>query len=108
MDKELDKLLEVPEDALRDIYEFEREIRRAQRRYKKKPYPSNNDIVEAIREVLRQNYYVHPDDFPSHVIEFLEMQGYDARHVTVKRVWRLYEMLVRRGIIRDYLGVVTR
>ena len=49
---------------------------------------------------------IHPNDFPSLVLKILEDRGYDVRHVTVKRIWRTYEMLVRKGVISDVLHVV--
>ncbi len=99
----------VPEDALAEILEEEERLypemfgRRPRR---KKPYPSNRDVVEAIRDTLARAYGLHPDEFPELVLELLEERGFEVRHVTVKRIWRLYETLVRRGVISDALGVV--
>ncbi len=97
----------VPEDGLREVLEEEERILRTLRkRSVKKPYPSNRDIVEAIRYVLASRFIEHPDEFPDAVIEVLEERGFETRHVTVKRIWRLYETLVRKGVIRDELGVL--
>ena len=97
----------VPEEGLREVLEEEERILRSMRaRYRKKPYPSNRDIVEAIREALATKHIEHPDEFPDAVIEVLEERGFETRHVTVKRIWRLYETMVRKGVIRDELGVL--
>ncbi len=108
MHRETDKMMEVPDDVLHEVLEAERELFAAQRRYRKKPYPTNNDIIDAIREALKRGYGMHPDDFPYQVLEVLELRGFEVRHVTIKRIWRLYETLVRKGVIPDYLGVVVR
>ncbi len=97
----------VPEDGLREVLEEEERLyRRLRRGYRKKPYPSNRDIAEAIREVISRRMVEHPDDFPDAVIEVLEERGFETRHVTVKRIWRMYEVMVRKGVISDVLGVV--
>ncbi len=95
----------VPPDVLDDILEAEREILTTHKR-KKKPYPSNSDLVEAIIEAL-STFYGHPDNFPDHVIKVLRSKGFETRHVTLKRIWRTYEMLVRKRVIKDKLGVVV-
>ncbi len=94
----------IPEDVLKDIEEAEKELRTRQG-YRKKPYPSSRDIVEAVIEAIRR-FEGHPDEFPDFVIEILKSKGFETRHVTVKRIWRTYETLVRRGVIGDRLGVV--
>jgi len=92
----------VPEDVLEEILEEERRITKK----KKSPYPSSRDIVEAVIEAARMARGIHPDEFPELVIKILEDRGFDTRHVTVKRIWGTYESLVRRGVIRDTLGVI--
>ncbi|ABL77972.1 histone acetyltransferase type B catalytic subunit [Thermofilum pendens] len=72
----------------------------------KKPYPHNDDIVEAILEVLGKDFTVSPEEFPSRVKEKLEEKGFYAGLVSEKRVWSLYEKLVKSGRMPDYLGVV--
>ncbi len=72
----------------------------------KKPYPSSRDILEAVKEAAMRFYAIHPQDFPDIVLEILESKGFDVRHVTVKRIWRIYEKLVREGRMPDTLGVV--
>ncbi len=92
----------IPEDVLEEILEEERK----QRMKKKTPYPSSRDIVEAVIEAAKMARGIHPDEFPDLVLKILEDQGFDTRHVTVKRIWNTYESLVRRGVIRDTLGVI--
>jgi hypothetical protein len=95
-------LLDIPDDVLEEI--LEEEEKPAGGRGKAK-YPSARDIVEAVKTVAL-TYRLDPDSFPETVIKYLEEQGFDARHVTVKRIWRTYEKLVRTGQMRDALGVV--
>ncbi len=93
----------VPEDVLKEILEEERRTTIK----KKSPYPSSRDIVKAVIEASKMARGIHPDEFPELVIRILEDQGFDTRHVTVKRIWSTYESLVRRGVIRDILGVIS-
>lgn len=100
-----DKLLEdIDEEILEEIYRAEAEIMERTRK-RKKPYPSNRDLVRTIVEAVKL-FHGHPNDFVDYVLELLENKGFDVRHVTVKRIWRLYEMLVRKGVISDKLRVV--
>ncbi len=92
----------IPEDVLEEVLEEERK----QRMKKKTPYPSSRDIAEAVIEAAKMAQGIHPDEFPDLVLKILEDQGFDTRHVTVKRIWNTYESLVRRGVIRDTLGVI--
>ncbi len=93
----------IPEDVLEEVLEEERKIMKK----KKSPYPSSRDIVEAVIEAAKMARGIHPDEFPELVIKILEDQGFDTRHVTIKRIWNTYESLVRRGVIRDTLGVIS-
>ncbi len=100
------RLDEVPEDIIREIKEYEENYNlRSVKRVKKKPYPSARDIVQTVMEAI-ESFYGHPDEFPDYVLRLLETKGFCTRHVTVKRIWRTYETLVKRGIIRDKLNVV--
>ena len=94
----------VPEDILREVISAERELKQKRKKYK--PYPSSRDVVEAVIEAVRM-FSGHPDEYPDYVLEILEARGFDVRHVTVKRIWRTYEILVRKGVIGDSLGVLT-
>ena len=71
----------------------------------KKPYPRNDDIAEAILEVVGIPT-LKPGDLPDRVRRVLEERGFYTGLVTDKRVWRIYETLVRRGRIYDVLEVV--
>ncbi len=102
---EIDYSQYIPEDLLEEIEEYEKEIRAGKR--KKRNYPSSRDIVLAVKEAALKARGLHPDDFPRIVLEILEEQGFDTSYVTVKRIWRVYEKLVRSGVIPDTLGVVV-
>ncbi len=73
---------------------------------RKRPYPHNKDILEAIKKVLSREPWINPLDFPDKVREQLERDGFYTGLVSTRRIWRIYEEAVRRGFIRDYLGVV--
>ncbi len=92
----------IPEDVLEEIVTEEKK----RTRKVKVKYPSSKDVVEAVIEATKMAKTIHPNDFPSLVLKILENQGYDVKHVTVKRIWRTYEMLVRKGVISDVLHVV--
>ncbi len=97
----------IPKDVLEEVLEAEREVLKELRRLKrKKPYPSSRDVAEAIVEAVR-TFSGHPNEFPEHVLRLLEEKGFDVRHVTIRRIWRLYENLVRRKVIADRLGVLA-
>jgi len=101
-----DELYEnIPEDVLEEVLKAEKEIT-AGRGRRKKLYPSSRDVVEAVVEAVRM-FSGHPDEFPDFVLELLKSKGFDVRHVTVKRIWRTYEMLVRKGVIGDKLRVLS-
>ncbi|UNQ72559.1 hypothetical protein [Infirmifilum sp. NZ] len=74
----------------------------------KKPYPHNTDIKEIILEVLSKHPLVKPEEFVDRVKEALEEKGFFVGLVTAKRVWKVYEDMVKGGDIYDYLGVVQR
>jgi len=95
----------VPDDVLEEVLQEEEKLRPKHK--KKYPYPSSRDIVNAVIEAVR-SFSGHPDEFPDYVIVLLRDKGFDTRHVTIKRIWRTYELLVRKGIISDRLGVLVR
>ncbi len=72
----------------------------------KKPYPRNSDIEEAIMRLIIKNPLVSPDDFPDAVKYELENYGFYTGLVNKKRIWRVYENMVRSGKMYDYLEVV--
>jgi len=99
---------DIPEDVLEDLREIAEEIEaeaRGRRRGKRK-LPSTRDIAQAVAEAAMMARGLPPEEFPNVVLQLLEEQGFDTRYVTVKRIWRTYESLVRRGVIPDTLGVV--
>ena len=73
---------------------------------RKKPYPHNSDIEEAIKEVLADKPHIHPLDFPDEVRKKLEEKGFYVGLVSGKRIWRIYEELVKKRGYPDVLGVV--
>lgn len=74
----------------------------------RRPYPRNDDVRRAIVRVLSQEYMMHPAEFPEKVFKELIDSGFFVRHLTVKRIWRIYEEMVKKGVIDDILGVVKR
>ncbi len=103
VEEEIDYSEIVPEDVLEEIEEYEEKTDRWKTR---KKYPSSRDIVEAVKEAALHARGIHPDEFPDIVYQILWEQGFDTRYVTVKRIWRTYEKLVRTGVIPDTLHVV--
>lgn len=73
---------------------------------RKKGYPHTSDIVEAIMEILANEVYVKPEQFYDKVRTKLEAKGFKTSYMTIKRVWRVYEEMVRKGRVYDVLGVV--
>jgi hypothetical protein len=64
--------------------------------------------MEAIMDVLSKEVYVKPEQFYDKVKAKLEDRGFNTSYMTVKRVWRAYEEMVRKGRIYDVLGVVEQ
>jgi len=75
---------------------------------RRKGYPHTSDIMEAIMDVLAKEVYVKPEQFYDKVKAKLEDRGFNTSYMTVKRVWRAYEEMVRKGRIYDVLGVVEQ
>ena len=96
---------EIPEDVLEELKEAMEEITPRRRRRGKTKLPSNREIAEAVIEAAKA-WGGSPEDFPDAVRSLLEDWGYDTRYVNDRRIWRIYETLVRRGVMRDTLGVV--
>jgi hypothetical protein len=100
---------DLPEDVLEDLKEsleeVEREIERYSGRRGKQRYPSNADIAEVVKR-LSAYALLDPQEFPDKVREELEKEGFYVGLVTDERIWRIYESLVRKGAIRDFLGVL--
>jgi len=72
----------------------------------KKKYPRNEDVKEAIRKSTL--YIGHPHDFPDIVFEKLKAEGFDTTFLNRRRIWRLYEEMVRKKEIDDFLDVVIK
>ena len=103
VEEEIDYSEIVPEDVLEEIEEYEE---KPDKRKTRKKYPSTRNIVEAVKEAALRARGIHPDEFPDLVYQILGEQGFDTRYVTMKRIWRTYEKLVRTGVIPDTLHVV--
>ena len=73
---------------------------------RRRGYPHTSDVAEAIMDVLADEAYVRPYQFYDKVKAKLEGKGFNTSYVTVKRVWRVYEDIARKGRIYDVLGVV--
>ena len=73
---------------------------------KRKPYPHNSDIADAIVSVLFNEPWIHPADFAEKVREELKKKGFYPGLVSDKRIWRIYEEMVRKGRMYDILQVV--
>lgn len=101
-------LSDLPEDVLEDLEAVASEIESETRaRVKRKVrLPSSRDLAEVVAEAALQARGVPPEEFPSIVIKLLEERGFYTKYVNEKRIWRVYESLVRRRVIPDTLGVV--
>jgi hypothetical protein len=75
---------------------------------RRRGYPHTSDIAEAIMDVFADEAYVRPDQFYDKVKARLENRGFNTSYMTVKKVWRVYEEMVRKGRIYDVLGVVEK
>jgi len=75
---------------------------------RRRGYPHTSDVMEAIMDVLADEAYVRPDEFYDKVKAKLEKRGFNTSYMTVKRVWRVYEEMVRKGRIYDVLDVVEQ
>ncbi|RLF19777.1 MAG: hypothetical protein DRZ82_04545 [Thermoprotei archaeon] len=75
---------------------------------RKKPYPHNSDIADTIMYVLFNEPWIHPDELTERVREELERRGFYPGLVSDKRIWRIYEELVRKGRMYDILQVVKK
>ena len=73
---------------------------------RRKGYPHTSDVMEAIMELLSDEAYIKPELFYDKVKARLEDKGFITSYLTVKRVWKIYEEMVRKGKIYDVLGVV--
>jgi len=72
---------------------------------RKKPYPRNSDIEEAILYIYSRKPFIHPDEFPEEVKRTLKEKGFYTGLVTVKRIWRVYEEMIKKKRLYDFLLV---
>lgn len=72
----------------------------------KRKYPRNDDVRSAIVEVLSRTLIPSPSEFCDEVVKVLEKKGFNCNFLNTKRIWRIYEEMVRKGLIYDVLGVV--
>ena len=101
-------LSDLPEDVLEDLEAVASEIESETRaRVKRKVrLPSSRDLAEVVAEAALQARGVPPEEFPNIVMRLLEERGFYTKYVNERRIWRVYESLVRRRVIPDTLGVV--
>ena len=95
----------VPEDVLHEVLVAEKEFKKSKKKRRAR-YPTSRDLVEVVIETSQVCRGIHPHDFPQLVLKALEQRGFSTKYVTVKRIWGVYESLVRRHVIVDVLGVV--
>lgn len=91
----------VPEDVLEEVL---REIEPRKRIKANRRRPTRKDLIRVIKRAL--TFDVRPQDFVDLVYELLEEEGFETRFTTVKRIWYMYEYMVRKGFISDILDVV--
>lgn len=99
---------DLPDDVLEDLGIIAREIEEetASKVKRKVKLPSSRDLAEIVAEAALQARGVDPSEFPEIVLKLLEERGFYTKYVSEKRIWRVYESLVRRKVIPDTLGVV--
>jgi hypothetical protein len=73
---------------------------------RKKGYPHNSDIMKVIMEISNKEIFIKPEDFYDKVKAKLEEKGFKTSFLTTKRVWRIYEEMVKKKIIYDFLEVM--
>ncbi|MDH5806704.1 MAG: hypothetical protein QXW62_02700 [Candidatus Methanomethylicaceae archaeon] len=74
----------------------------------KKKYPHNSDIMKAIIEVLSKEILIKPSEFYDKVKENLENKDFNTSLLNEKRLWRVYEYMVYKGMIYDVLFVIKK
>jgi hypothetical protein len=73
---------------------------------RKKGYPHNSDIMKVIMEISNKEIFIKPEDFYDKIRAKLEEKGFKTSFLTTKRVWRIYEEMVKKKIIYDFLEVM--
>lgn len=75
---------------------------------RKKGYPHNSDITEVIMEISNKEIFIKPEDFYNKVKTKLEDKGFKTSFLTIKRVWRIYEEMIKKKMIYDFLEVMKK
>ncbi len=75
---------------------------------RKKGYPHNSDIMEVIMEISNKEIFIKPEDFYNKVKTKLEDKGFKTSFLTIKRVWRIYEEMIKKKMIYDFLEVMKK
>ena len=99
----VDYLDTVPEDVLEDVLRYEEEFlkREFQGTRGKRRFPSNQDIAEAIVQVTGGVLYeAGLPDLYELVKKRLEEEGFDTSFVGERRVIRILNSLVKKGVIK--------
>jgi hypothetical protein len=107
MSGDLDRALtNVPKELLDEIVEYEEREhgRRTVSKNRKRKFPSNEDIVEAIKEVSGGTITRHNIDVLYDAVkQYLEEKGFDTTALNESRFWRLVTNLTRRGHLKANL-----
>lgn len=90
----------APEELVKEVLEQIREDKHGKLNRKR---PTRKDLMKIIAEVLKED--PRPQDFVDMVYELLEARGFNTRFTSVKRIWKVYETMVRKGFIDDVMGV---
>lgn len=96
-----DILLNVSNELLKDIEEYERREFSRRSKNSKRRYPSNRDVVEAIKEItggLVSRYMM--ENLYDAIKGYLEEKGFEVSALNEKRVWRLVLELVKKKHIK--------
>lgn len=90
----------VPEELLREVKEFE-ESARVRGVHRKRRYPSDRDVAEAVKAVAGGYVSRHTlDHLYESVKRYLEERGFDVSAMSESRFWRVVTAMVRRGELR--------
>ena len=96
---------DVPEDVIEDLMEASR--RRTPRRTgRRRRRPTRRELMSVGASVIESKPWIKPSEFVDEVLSELEKRGFDAAAINERRVWMTYEEMVRKGFLRDVLGVL--
>jgi len=89
----------IPEDLLREV--VKNSGRSRGHRGGKKPYPSNRDVEHAVLEVTGGVINRDLMDYLyDEALRLLSEKGFDPRHVTERRFWRIVTLMIKKGWLR--------